>query len=56
MGAVTNDTEATVQAHAARALVDCGGDKDAALLLLAHLLVNALRGSSAGMLRLPPRL
>ncbi|MBP2233498.1 hypothetical protein J2847_006839 [Azospirillum agricola] len=37
-----------------RALADCDGNKDAALLLLAHLLVNAKRGLSAGHLRLPP--
>ena len=38
----------------AQVLADCGGNKDAALLLLAHLLRNARQGMSAGMLRLPP--
>ena len=38
-----------------KALEDCGGDRDAALLLLAHLLVNARRGVSPGFLRLGPQ-
>lgn len=37
-----------------KALADCGGDQAAALLLLALLLEAALRGTSAGHLRLPP--
>lgn len=48
------ETEAAATAHVARVLADCNGDKDAALLLLAHLLINALRAASAGHLRLPP--
>jgi len=41
------------EARVAQALADCGGNKDAALLLLAFLLRNAQQGMSAGMLRLP---
>ncbi|SMF92342.1 hypothetical protein SAMN02982917_0568 [Azospirillum oryzae] len=37
-----------------QALDACGGNKDAALLLLALLLTKARGGLSAGMLRLPP--
>jgi hypothetical protein len=37
-----------------QALAECGGNKDAALLLLALLLTKARGGLSAGMLRLPP--
>ncbi|WP_376957748.1 hypothetical protein ABNQ39_11505 [Azospirillum sp. A26] len=37
-----------------QALADCGGDKDAAILLLALLLTKARGGLSAGLLRLPP--
>ena len=42
----------TAEQLAAQAIADCGGDRDAALLLLAHLLVNARRGLSPGFLRL----
>lgn len=48
-------TNPAAQARVGKALADCDGDKDAALLLLAHLLESALPGVSAGMLRLPPR-
>lgn len=56
MGSAVNppDAASPAEARVAQALADCDGDKDAALLLLAHLLVNAQRGMSAGMLRLPP--
>ncbi|GAA4247548.1 hypothetical protein GBZ26_11255 [Azospirillum formosense] len=42
------------QQVADKALADCGGERDAALLLLAHLLINARRGMSPGFLRLGP--
>lgn len=54
MEGLTADVPAAAETRVAQALTDCNGDKDAALLLLAHLLNNALRGISAGMLRLPP--
>ncbi|WP_172428524.1 hypothetical protein [Azospirillum brasilense] len=36
------------QQVATQALVDCEGSKDDALLLLAHLLINARRGMCSG--------
>ncbi|WP_175426633.1 hypothetical protein [Azospirillum brasilense] len=40
------------QQVAAQALADCGGNEAAARLLLAHLLINARRGTCPGFLRL----
>lgn len=40
----------------AAVLDDVGGDRDAALLTLAALLIAARAGMSAGLMRLPPRL
>lgn len=37
-----------------QALAACDGNRDAALLLLAHFLTVARGGLSAGLLRLPP--
>jgi len=42
------------EARRDKALADCGGNAEAALLLLALLLEAALRGTCAGHLRLPP--
>ncbi|QCO19469.1 hypothetical protein D3869_29940 (plasmid) [Azospirillum brasilense] len=42
------------QQVATQALSDCEGSKDGALLLLAHLLINARLGMSPGFLRLGP--
>ncbi|OYD80932.1 hypothetical protein CHT98_28450 (plasmid) [Azospirillum brasilense] len=42
------------QQVAAQALADCGGDRDAAILLLAHLLIQTRRGMCPGFLRLGP--
>ncbi|MFC5358045.1 hypothetical protein [Azospirillum himalayense] len=43
------------QQVAAQALADCEGSKDDALLLLAHLLINARRGMCSGFQRLGPQ-
>ncbi|MGY0793071.1 hypothetical protein [Azospirillum argentinense] len=40
------------QQVATQALADCEGSKDDALLLLAHLLINARRGMCSGFQRL----
>lgn len=42
------------QQLADKALADCEGSKDDALLLLAYLLINARRGMCSGFLRLGP--
>lgn len=47
----TSDPDAAI---VAQVLADCGGNMEAALLLLANLYRNARQGMSAGMLRLPP--
>ena len=51
---MARDITPAAQVRAAKALADCGGDRDAALLLLATLLEAALIGTSAGLLRLSP--
>ncbi|MDR6770390.1 hypothetical protein [Azospirillum sp. BE72] len=48
------DNPTPAEQEVQQALDACGGNRDAALLLLAHLFVNAQRGLSAGLLRLPP--
>ncbi|UKJ74467.1 hypothetical protein [Azospirillum brasilense] len=49
--AKVNETDQQV---ATQALADCEGSKDDALLLLAHLLVNARRGMCSGFQQLGP--
>lgn len=48
------DSPSPAEQEVQQALDACGGNAHAALLLLAHLLCNARRGLSAGLLRLPP--
>lgn len=48
------DLMPAAEARREKALADCGGNTQAALLLLALLLEAALRGTTAGHLRLPP--
>lgn len=48
------DLMPAAEARRDKALAECGGNAQAALLLLALLLEAALRGTSAGHLRLPP--
>ncbi|TWA76864.1 hypothetical protein FBZ83_1175 [Azospirillum brasilense] len=45
-------TQPDAQAVADKALADCEGSKDDALLLLAHLLINACRGMCSGFQRI----
>ncbi|MGF7178189.1 hypothetical protein [Azospirillum doebereinerae] len=48
------DRPETAEEAVTRTLADCEGNRDAALLVLAHSLINARRGLSAGLLRLLP--
>lgn len=51
---MTDPHPETAEQVVERTLADCGGNAAAALLLLAHLLIAARRGLTAGFLRLPP--
>lgn len=51
---MARDLLPAAEARRDRTLTDCGGNKDAAILLLALLLEAALTSTSPGMLRLPP--
>jgi hypothetical protein len=46
------DTPSPAEQEVQQALDACGGDRDAALLLLAHTLINARRAICGGFLRL----
>ncbi len=51
---MTRDLLPAAEARRDRVMTDCGGNKDAAILLLALLLEAALVNTSSGMLRQPP--
>ncbi|CBS87023.1 hypothetical protein [Azospirillum lipoferum] len=46
------DSSSPAEQEVQQALAACGGDRDAALLLLAHLFCNARRAICGGFLRL----
>ncbi|NUB13810.1 hypothetical protein GAY28_14545 [Azospirillum brasilense] len=54
MAKVNETDQHDAQQVATQALADCEGSKDDALLLLAHLLINARRGMCSGFQRLGP--